>query len=394
MRRFFVSCRAAPWCVPEIGNDDRYGFQGVDQGPALQSRNRDHHIAGIIAGRNVGKLLALALGVLLVGPAPALQAAAGKVTDIHLGTIVPSGTPQHVALKEMTQQWQKAAGGTVRVIIHADGVLGGEAEMVQKMRIGQLKACVLSGVGLSVIDQAVAGLQMLPMAFRSWEEVDHVREKMRPMLEKRLRAKGYEVLFWADAGWVRFFSKAPVVHPESLRKMKIFVWAGDVPQTEIMKSMGYRPIGLETTDIVLGLNTDMVNVVPMPPLFALAGQLYKTASHMLDLNWAPIVGATVIRTEVWNQLPEATQQAWRAAAEATGAKVRARARSETDDAVQVMKQRGLTVHALTPEVAAEWQALAEQVYPKLRGTMVPAEVFDEVLRYLGEYRANAKAGGR
>jgi len=36
LRRFSPTCRAAPWCAPEIGNDDSSGFPGMDQGPALR----------------------------------------------------------------------------------------------------------------------------------------------------------------------------------------------------------------------------------------------------------------------------------------------------------------------------------------------------------------------
>ena len=36
---------------------------------------------------------------------------------------------------------------------------------------------------------------------------------------------------------------------------------------------------------------------------------------------------------------------------------------------------------------AAWQALAESVYPQIRGRLVPAETFDEVSRLLAEYRA-------
>jgi TRAP-type C4-dicarboxylate transport system substrate-binding protein len=71
----------------------------------------------------------------------------------------------------------------------------------------------MSAVGLAQIDRSVTCLQLMPLAFRDWREVDYVRQKIAPDLEGRLRAKGFEVLFWADAGWVRYFSKAPAYAP-------------------------------------------------------------------------------------------------------------------------------------------------------------------------------------
>jgi hypothetical protein len=35
---------------------------------------------------------------------------------------------------------------------------------------------------------------------------------------------------------------------------------------------------------------------------------------------------------------------------------------------------------------AEWRQLSEAIWPKLRGTMVPADLFDEVKRLRDEFR--------
>jgi hypothetical protein len=51
-----------------------------------------------------------------------------------------------------------------------------------------------------------------------------------------------------------------------------------------------------------------------------------------------------------------------------------------------MQKRGLKMTQLTPAAEAEWRALFDGVYPKIRGSMVPADVFDEVQRLLREYR--------
>lgn len=327
---------------------------------------------------------ALGLAVLLAGAAT-IPAGAAPVT-IRMGTILPSGTPQYQILQAMIEQWRKDSDGAVKVILYPDGRLGGESELVKKMRIKQIGAGVLTAVGLAEIDRGVAGLQLMPMAFQTWDEIDYVREKLRPVLEQRLRAKGYEVLFWADAGWVRFFSKDPAVRPADYRKMKMFTWSGDLQQADIMRSAGYRPVALETTDILLGLNTDMINAIPVPPLIALAGQFYTKASHMLDLNWSPIVGATVVRTDLWEKIPADLQAKLRAAAAAAGEQARAQGRRESLEAIKTMQARGLQVHTVPREAEPEWRALVDTLNPKVRGTLVPAEIFDAVQQHLADYR--------
>lgn len=329
----------------------------------------------------------LAHAVIALAAARAL--AAPKPGEIILGTILPSGTEQYRLLQQLGQQWRKDSDGAVKLILHPDGRLGGEGEMVKKIAIGQLNAGLFSVVGLSEINRDVTGLQLLPMAFRSWAEVDYVREKMRPLLEARLRAKGFEVLCWADAGWVRFFSAEPAFTPDDFRRTKLFVWAGAEAQIAIMKSIGCRPVPLETTDLLVGLQTKLINAAPLPPLVALAGQLYGPAPHMLDLPWCPIVGAVVVRTDAWEKIPAALRPRLLATAEETGKKIRARGRLEDEEAVRVMQQNGLKIHALPPAAAADWQQLKEQVYPRIRGVTVPADVFDAVEQHLRDFRAAA-----
>jgi hypothetical protein len=67
--------------------------------------------------------------------------------------------------------------------------------------------------------------------------------------------------------------------------------------------------------------------------------------------------------------------------------MRKRGRQEDNESVQSMVKRGLKIHKAGPDVEAEWRRLAEQVYPKIRGNMVPADMFDKVQRLLAEYRA-------
>ena len=333
----------------------------------------------------------LATAVLLLAVSTgghSLSADAQDPVKIRLGTLAPRGTAWHRSLLEMGEKWRAAQGPGATFLIYTDGSQGGEADMVRRMRVGQLNAALLSVVGLTEIDDSVAALQKMPMMFRSWEELDHLREKLRPALEKRFYDKGFVVLFWGDAGWVRFFSKEPAVRPADYRKMKVFAWAGDNPQVDIMKSLGYQPVVLEISDILPGLQTGMINMVPSTPFYALIGQFYRHAPYMLDMNWVPIVGAVVVTRKTWEAMSPEGRKALRQAGDLAGIELRAISRRENEESVEAMKKRGLKVQPLTAELEAEWRKVAEHAYPMIRGSMVPAELFDEVQRLLQEYRSN------
>jgi len=313
--------------------------------------------------------------------------AADRKIGIDLGTLAPRGSVYHQALLTMAEQWRQAPGGGVKLRIFPDGTQGGEADMVRLMNVGSLQAGLFTAVGLSKIEPGVGGLQNLPMIFHDLSEFDAIKEKLRPRLEKRMADKDYVVLFWADAGWVRYFSKEPILVPEDLKKMKIFAWAGDLNQLDIMRKHGYTPVPLETGDILISLRNRLIDTTAAPPIFALAGQLDLTAPHMLNLNWAPLVGACVVRKSVWEKIPAATRDALLPAAAKAGADIQASSRKEGEEAVTAMKKRGLMVHDVTPEVEAQFRATAEKLYPDIRGRIVPADVFDEVQRLVKERRA-------
>jgi TRAP-type C4-dicarboxylate transport system substrate-binding protein len=319
-----------------------------------------------------------------------LPAQAAEPVKIRLGALAPRGTTWHRGLLEMGEAWRAAQGNGAEFIVYPGGSQGGEADMVRRMRVGQLNAAMLTVIGLAEIDDSVAALQKMPLVFRSWDELDYVREGLRPALERRFLEKGFIVLCWGDSGWVRFFSREPALRPADYRRMKVFAWAGDQPQADIMKTLGYQPVTLEVSDILPGLQTGMVNMVPSTPFWALTLQFYSHAPHMLELDWAPLVGAIVVTRKAWDAMSPAGRDALRRAGEAAGTKLRAVSRREHEESVAAMKQRGLRVHALTPEVEAEWRRAAEAMYPMIRGRVVPAESFDEVQRLIGEYRAQKR----
>ncbi|OGB81636.1 MAG: C4-dicarboxylate ABC transporter substrate-binding protein [Burkholderiales bacterium RIFOXYD2_FULL_59_8] len=334
--------------------------------------------------RSSSRRLACAL-ICLAALAASAAHAANK--QVRIGTLVPKNSLYHRQLMEIGETWRTAQGGSAKYLVFTDGSQGGEAEMARRMRIGQLQGALLSVVGLREIEPSIAALQVMPLLFRNWEEVDYVREKMRPAMEKKFLDKGFVVLAWGDAGWVRFFSKEAALRPDDFKRMKFFAWGSEPEQQSIMKSLGYTPVPLETTDILPAIQTGMINVVPSTPYFALASQIYNAAPNMLEINWAPIVGALVVTKKTWDEMTPEVRDAVRATSEKAGVQIRAKARQEVDEAVDAMKKRGLTVNKPNAEQMREWNDLAEKLYPRIRGSMVPAETFDEVFAHLKAFRA-------
>jgi TRAP-type C4-dicarboxylate transport system substrate-binding protein len=307
-------------------------------------------------------------------------------TKIRLATLLPRGSSHYQVLESMGQQWRSASGNNISLTIYPDGTMGDEHDSVRRMRVGQIQAATLSVDGLSEIDPSVGALEKIPMVYRSLGEMEYVRSQMEPELERRLEAKGFVVLFWADTGWVHIFSRDPAMHPDDFKRTKVFVGASDIDEAGVVKSLGFQAVPLEWSDVLIGLQNKMVDTVPTAPFLSLAGQYDLVARHMLELPWVPLLGATVITRKAWDAIPSQDHEAFRQAALDAGKQMQLRGRQESLDAIDAMKKRGLQVHPVSPALMDEWQHFCEAAYPRMRGSMVPADMFDEVLRLVKQYR--------
>lgn len=324
--------------------------------------------------------LAFALAAALPLAIAAMPARAAGGPQLRIATVAPAGSSFHKRLQELGAEWAKGPGG-VSMNIYA-GTQGGEPQIVRRMRVGQIQGAMLTSIGLAQIDRSVTALQYLPLLFRDWDDVDAVREKLRPQLEERLREAGYVVLFWGDGGWVRYFSKTPITKLGDLKSMRVYAASGDPATVDIFRKF-YTPVVLEPDQILLGLRNDMIDALPVPPLLANFSQVPTYAPYMLDLRWAPVTGALVLTERAWRQLdPQA--QAWlRDASQRAGAEFRRGSRAEDERTIQAMiDKQGLKVTTLSPEAEREWRAEVARYYPRVRGTIVPAPMFDAAVETL------------
>ena len=334
-------------------------------------------------------LLAPAMALLvLLAPALGRQGAAGatEVQLIKLASLIPSGSFWDRAIRTMGAEWREATSGRVQLRVYPGGVAGDDSDVLRKMRIGQLQAATVTVSGLSDIDPAFA-LFEIPMFFDSYEELFHVLEAMGPDLEARLRAKGYILVHWAQAGWIYFFTTEAVETFEELQALEVFQWAGESRMEQLWRKHGFRPVPLAGTDIVMGLQTGLFKTLPSTPIAALSLQWFRSAPNMIDLGLAPLVGATLLDERAWEKLSPEDQVKVLAAGRAVGELFRAEIPRLDADAIREMQQRGLRVLKVTgtPREKA-WTDAALAFAEDMREAFVPAEVFDQAVEIRDAYR--------
>jgi TRAP-type C4-dicarboxylate transport system substrate-binding protein len=284
---------------------------------------------------------------------------------------------------------KELSGGKVTMTIFAGGVAGDEGDMVRKMRIGALHAATITNIGLSKITRASIALQ-IPMMIRSYEELDYVRDHIAAKLSAEMEKNGFVVLSYGDAGWVHFFSNEPSPHPDDFKKTKFFVWSGDPESEGAWKRGGFKTVPLSATDVLTSLSSGLIDSFSTAPLYAETSQWFSHTKYMLDLNWTPLNGATIITKKIWDQIDPELRPKIAEVAKEEGKALNEEVRKLDDKSIKAMTERGLKV--IKPDQAAidEWQKTAENAYSEIRGKVVPEEYFDEVQRLVKEFRAQQK----
>jgi TRAP-type C4-dicarboxylate transport system substrate-binding protein len=315
----------------------------------------------------------------------ALAPGSAMAEAVKIGTLAPKGSPWHEVLQDLSEEWKEASEGRYQFRIYPGGVAGDEPDMVRKMRIGQLHAAALSGIGLHRITPEIQALQ-IPMMYRNNGELDYVREKVAPRLEVAFSERGFKVLAWGDVGWVRFFSRRPVVHPDEMKPLKLFTSAGDTVVAEAYKDAGYQVVPLASTDIHTALQAGLIDAVQTTAVAALSFQWFALAPHMTSVRWAPLVGAIVVSDAFWRDVPADLQARFLELTRAAGQRLQDSIRALEHEAVEVMREHGLAVHDVPSDLLPVWEARAQLGYPRLVGPVVSRALVEEATFHRDAYR--------
>lgn len=314
-----------------------------------------------------------------------LAAGQAGAQTVKLGTLAPAGSPWECGLRRLAADWSRISGGRVCLKIYAGGVVGDEDDMLRKIRVGQLNAAALSGPGLSTIVPGVLTLQV-PQLARSDEELDALMDRMTPAFAKQFEQKGFKLLAWTLAGWAYVFAREPALVPDQLRRQKLWVWQGRPDEARAWRDLGFQPVTLASTDVLLQLQTGGVDAFVTSPLVAAANQYFAMADDMTDLKMAPFVGGLLVSLRVWDSIPPDLRLALQSAAEQMTASYKKQFQGADAEAIEVMKKHGLTVHPVSEAARDEWRRFFGDSAPALLGRQFDSQALEAAQRHLEDLR--------
>jgi TRAP-type C4-dicarboxylate transport system substrate-binding protein len=322
-----------------------------------------------------GLLLGMLGQLALPSPLPALT--------IKVATLAPAGSAWVVSLQRLAADWLRLSGGQVQLKIYAGGIAGEEADMVRKMRIGQLQGAALSQLGLGLLDPGILALSA-PFLISDEEELDYVLERWKPELAARMQARGFLLANLSKAGWAYFFGRAPITTPADLQHQRLGVPAGDAEFVETWRKIGFTAFSFPIGDLLAGLQAGLIDAFYSPPLVAAALQWFGPAPHMTDLRIAPVLGGVVLSARAADSIPEGLKPLLLAGFLDMERTLNREMVALEQEALRAMQARGLTIHPVPEAAAAQWHRLGQEGTAVVIGRSVPEEAYRRVLEILAE----------
>lgn len=304
---------------------------------------------------------------------------------IKLGSLAPEGSPWDKALRRIAADWNTVSNGRLKVRVFAGGIAGDEPNMVRKIRINQLQAAAITGVGLGSIVEDIYAVQ-LPLLIRTTEEMEYVMAEMEPTLNRMLQEKGFTMVAWFLAGWAHLFSKTPATTPAEVKRLKLQVDYSAPTITQAWKELGFRVVPIASTEVLGALQSDMIEAFLLTPLTAAAMQWFGLAKNMMDLPIAPMIGGLIISERVWNGIPDDLKPELLSIVEQHLASLSRESVALEEEAVAIMLENGLQINPVSPQVKAQWERVMGEGLDLITGKVVSTDMVGEVKMHLEEYR--------
>ncbi len=307
---------------------------------------------------------------------------------IKLATLAPKGSSWMNSFTAMEKELATKTDGAIKIRFYPNGVQGDELDVIRKMRAGLLHAGAMTATGLGEIHKEVLILQ-LPRMFKTYEELDYVRDALREEFDQAFADNGYILLGWGDIGYYYMFSNQPIDTLETLRSPNVKMWArsSDRIGLEFTKQADVANVPKEVSQVLSALHSGQVNAVTTSPYACVALQWYPKLKYMTNLPVNIGVGATLITKETFDRLSSEQQQMLRKTAAKHHAELILKIRKDNAAAIEALqKKAGIKMVEFEPAAQEELDKIASETHNALVGEIYSQALLAQINALLREYR--------
>jgi TRAP-type C4-dicarboxylate transport system substrate-binding protein len=317
----------------------------------------------------------------------AASPAAAQQTTIKIATIAPESSSWMKDMRAGAEAIEEATEGRVRFKFYGGGVQGNDKQVQRKMRTGQLHGGAFSSGGLNRFQQD-ADIFALPMLFNTIEEARYVRDQLEPVVRQRLEEAGYVNFGLAAAGFAYMMATRPAYTLDDLKGRKVWIPEGDPVGFAALRALGVAPVVMPVTDVMTGLQTDLLDSITAPPVGAVVFQWHTQLNYLADVPIAYVYAALLVDRRVFSRLTPGDQAVVREVMEGIYRKFDKYGVSDNQEAMQALLASGLERITPDPADVAEWREVVRASHRQLASEQVfdPA-LYDRIESLLEQYRA-------
>lgn len=331
--------------------------------------------------------------VFLVALVMAAATSGAQNHRFKIATLAPDGSFWMNELKRAADALNERTDGRVSLRFYPGGTMGSDQAVIRKMRIGQLQGGVFLSGGLAAVDPDVE-VYNIPLLFRSYDEVDHVRQKIDQKLIDGLEESGYVAFGLTETGFTYLMSASPTRDFEDLKGRKAWIPQGDPVSLAIVEAAGLSPVPLPLSDVLTGLQTGLIDTIAAPPVGAIALQWFTKAPYVTDLPITYVYGALAVSKKSFDKLSAGDQKIMREILSETNGQLDRRTRVDNQEAREALTAQGVTFVDPTDEARAQWTEIAaEATRALIQERQYDERLLAEIDAILEAFRSGEEAAG-
>lgn len=283
---------------------------------------------------------------------------------LKIATLSPDGSSWMIKMRNGAKEVAQKTDNRVRIKYYPGGVMGDDKSVLRKIRIGQLHGGVVVANSLVKYfsDNQIYGL---PFKFKSFKEVDYVRERMDRLIDDGLEKGGFVTFGLAEGGFAYVMSKVPIRSVNDARKQKIWVPDNDPVILETVKVFGIAPIPLSLADVRTGLQTGLINTVTTSPIGAIVLQWYTQVNYLLDAPFLYIYGVFAVNRKAFAKISPEDQSVVRKIMGRVFREIDRKNRKDNIKAMETLKKQGIQFIKPSTEELNEWVTIASTLPKRL-----------------------------
>jgi len=318
--------------------------------------------------------------------APCLFASTVQAQTLKIASIVPEGSAWMTSMRNGATEINQRTDGRVTLKIYGGGVQGNDKQVQRKMRTGQLHGGAFTSGSMSNF-QKDADLYSLGLVFRNLDEVLYVRKKLDEILIQRLEDAGFVCFGFAGGGFAYMMSRTPLRSSKDMSGQKIWTPEGDAQSYAALQAIGVAPVAMPITDVMTGLQTELLDSVAVPPVGAVVLQWHTRLKYITDLPLAYVYAAILIDRKAFERLKPEDQRVVREVLERVYRGFEESGIKDNEQAMQALLGSGLERVSPVQEEIETWRKAVAQSQEELAAAgKIDADLLQQVRELLNEYR--------